>query len=226
MSTPAAGKPIWNKPTRHMLSDNVFENLKALVMNCTIPPGARINIDAVTRELGTSTTPVREALAKLEADGLVDKVALRGYRATELLSSTELAELYEARLLVEPWAARTAAARLDDAAAEKLAATMSDVDSAPAGTDYMDYAEFAAHDEQLHDLIMQIAGNETIRRMFARTHAHMQLFRINYGKRFGVETIGEHRALVDAIVARRARAAEAAMRAHLTAARNRFLAAP
>ncbi|MGW7596297.1 GntR family transcriptional regulator, partial [Streptomyces rubiginosohelvolus] len=60
-------------PARQALSDSVYENIKAMVMDHEITPGARVSIEALSRALSVSPTPIREALATLEADGLVVK---------------------------------------------------------------------------------------------------------------------------------------------------------
>ena len=73
-------------PRRNVLADDVYELVKAMVMDHVIRPGARVSIDGLARELAVSPTPVREALARLESDGLVLKEPLKGYRATPLLT--------------------------------------------------------------------------------------------------------------------------------------------
>lgn len=213
------------RPTRQMLGDEVYESLRTLIMNHAIAPGARMNIDALTRELGTSSTPVREALARLEADGLVTKFALRGYSTTPLLDQRAFEELYELRLVLEQWAARHAAEAIDDTGVERLEAELATVVEAPDSTDFEIYQHFMAHDARLHDLVMELAGNETMRRSFGRLHAHLHLIRLNYGKEQGSHAVDEHRTLVDAIIRRDAEGADAAMRAHLSSARDRLRAA-
>ena len=66
-------------PQRQVLTDEVYETLKGMIMDSEIAAGARVNIDALARELRVSQTPIRESLARLESDGLVTKAALRGY---------------------------------------------------------------------------------------------------------------------------------------------------
>src|SRR3712207_4453999 len=100
-------------PQRQLLGDTVYEAVKALVMDDVLAPGERVSIDRLARELAVSPTPLREALARLESDGLVRKEAMRGYSVAPLLTAREVAELYELRLLLEPWAARRAAERAD-----------------------------------------------------------------------------------------------------------------
>ena len=94
---------------RQMLADDVYEAIKTMLMDHVIRPGARISIDGLAREFQVSSTPVREALARLESEGLAVKEPLKGYRATPLLSLEEFDDLYRFRLLLEPWAARRAA---------------------------------------------------------------------------------------------------------------------
>ncbi|MFF3788152.1 GntR family transcriptional regulator [Streptomyces sp. NPDC001933] len=70
-----------------------------MVMDHVIQPGARLGIESLSRTLRVSASPVREALARLEVDGLVVKRSLAGYRATELLTGGGVEELFEMRLL-------------------------------------------------------------------------------------------------------------------------------
>ncbi|GAB3962484.1 GntR family transcriptional regulator [Plantactinospora veratri] len=96
---------------RTTLADDVYESVRALVMDHAVAPGERINIDALARRLEVSPTPVREALARLESDGLVRKRPLAGYTAAPLLSRTEFDELVEMRLILETASARRLAER-------------------------------------------------------------------------------------------------------------------
>jgi DNA-binding GntR family transcriptional regulator len=96
---------------RSTLGEDVYEALKALVMEHTLAPGDRINIDALARELDVSPTPVREGLARLESDGLVRKRALVGYTVSPLLTRAEFTDMFDMRLVLEGAAARWAAQR-------------------------------------------------------------------------------------------------------------------
>ncbi|MGW7657534.1 GntR family transcriptional regulator [Streptomyces asiaticus] len=84
----------------------VLTALREQVMYGGIAPDSRINSDAVARDLGVSTTPVREAPQRLEGDNLVVYTPGRGYSNAPLLDLAGPRSLYEYRLLVEPWAAR------------------------------------------------------------------------------------------------------------------------
>ena len=68
------------------LADETYDAIKAKILDHGIAPGEHVGIDELARELAVSQTPIREALARLESDGLVIKIPLRGYEATDLLS--------------------------------------------------------------------------------------------------------------------------------------------
>lgn len=215
--------PLGAIAPRHALADDVYERLKALIMDHVVAPGERIPIDVVARELGVSQTPVREALARLEADGLVTKIAMRGYCATSLLSRSQLGELYQLRLLIEPWAAAEAARRATADDVARLVEELASCGDAPSAGDHESYRAITAHDHRFHDLILAIAGNAVVREAFARTHAHLHLFGLYYGSGMGTRTLEEHRAVVTKIQAHDPDAAHEAMRRHLLDARDRLL---
>lgn len=217
------GRRLEALPGRQVLADGVYEQIRALIMNDGIEPGARINIDEIARELGVSGTPVREALARLESEELVSRLPLRGYRVTELLNRKEVDDMYALRLLLEPPSAALAAKAMSDENVALLRAELATCPAAPAEDAYRDYKALTAHDQRLHELILHLAGNEAVEQAFARTHCHLHFFRLNYNQPFGEQTISEHAVIVDALIAGHAAAAKKAMADHLEVARDRLL---
>lgn len=210
-------------PSRRVLADDVYEQIRALIMSDGIAPGARVNIDEVARRLDVSPTPVREALARLESEELVSRLPLRGYRVTELLNRKQVDDLYALRLLLEPPSAALAAGRMTPENIVQIEEELATCPAAPADDAYDDYKNLTAHDQRLHELILRIAGNDAVLQAFAKTHCHLHLFRLNFQQPFGVQTITEHRAIVAALVSQDAVAARDAMTAHLEVARSRLL---
>ncbi len=208
---------------RHILAEDVYEAVKAMVMDHVIEPGARMSIDGTARILGVSPTPIREALARLESDGLVVKQALRGYSATPLLSAAELADLFQLRHLLEPWGAAQAARRMDGTARQaikaELATSLDIPDDAP---QYEAYKALAAHDARFHDLVLALAGNEAVRAAFERTHCHLHLFRLFYASGIGGQALREHREIAGALLSGDPDAAATAMTDHLHASEQRL----
>lgn len=219
----AGGRRLEALPGRQVLADGVYEQIRALIMNDGIAPGARMNIDEIARELGVSGTPVREALARLESEELVSRLPLRGYRVTELLNRKEVDDMYALRLLLEPPSAALAAAAMSDANVALLEAEMATCPAAPAEDAYRDYKALTAHDQRLHELILRMAGNAAVEQAFARTHCHLHFFRLNYNQPFGEQTITEHRVIVEALIAGNPVGARKAMTDHLEVARDRLL---
>src|SRR5918999_1821783 len=105
-STPAAQRLTARQP----LVRDVYDVLVDMFMNHTFAPGERLNIDALARTLGVSQTPIREAMARLEAEGLILKEPRRSYTVAPLITLDELRALIDLRLLVEPAAAAAAEA--------------------------------------------------------------------------------------------------------------------
>jgi DNA-binding GntR family transcriptional regulator len=210
---------------RSVLSDDVYEQLKSLIMEHRLAPEDRVNIDALARELDVSPTPVREALARLESEGLLRKRPLAGYTVSPLLTRAEFTDMFDMRLVLETAAARWAAGRADDAACAALRAeaAVSYVVSAPgkAGA----HAAFTAADARFHDLIAMAAVNPLLREAITRLHAHLHIHRLYFPYAETGSTRREHESIAAAIAAADPDAAESAMRAHLTAARTRHLAA-
>ncbi|MEO3869261.1 GntR family transcriptional regulator [Nonomuraea sp. B12E4] len=209
---------------RSVLTEEIYERVKSLIMNGDLEPGARVNIYAVARLLDVSQTPVREVLSALESEGLLTKEALRGYSVAPVLTPAQVADLYHLRLLLEPWAAAGAAERVTAEAADRVRAELAGLPRAPQGTRYEDYHDIAAHDARFHDLIAELSGSPAVRESLQRTHSHLHLFRIEYeGRRSGEPTLAEHARVAEAVIAGDREAASEAMRAHLAAARDRFL---
>jgi DNA-binding GntR family transcriptional regulator len=199
---------------RQMLADDVYEAIKTMLMDHDIRPGARISIDGLARDFQVSSTPVREALARLESEGLADKEPLKGYRATPLLTLEEFDDLYRFRQLLEPWAARRAAERIDDAGRDRLRAELATAVE-PTAVDYAGYKSLTAHDNRFHTLITSLSGSEQVRLAFERTHCHLHIFRLHYDRDTGPEVLVEHRQIVEAITTGTPATAEAAMTHHL-----------
>ncbi len=99
------------------LAEKAFETLHSAIITGALRPGARLPIEELAVHLDMSPMPIREAVRRLDAVGLVDNVPHRGARVRPL-SVTDLGEVYEARLALESLAMRRAAARFTDARAE------------------------------------------------------------------------------------------------------------
>jgi DNA-binding GntR family transcriptional regulator len=209
------------RPTR--LGDEVYDAIYANLMSLKIPPGGRMSIDSLSRELGVSQTPVREALSRLEAQGLVMKTHLIGYTAANQLDHKRLSQLYELRLLLEPHAAAMAATNMADAAIENLASLAKEMDSINADDPRAAYSTFAQLDSDFHDMIANGSGNELIQDALARLHVHVHLFRLFFHSHAASTAVAEHSEIIDALRRRDAQGAHAAMTTHIKNSQERFM---
>jgi len=211
---------LLKRPTR--LGDEVYNAIYAQLMSRQIPPGGRMSVDRLVRELGVSQTPIREALSRLEAQGLVVKTHLVGYSAANQLDSGRLDQLYELRLLLEPFAARRAATAMTEAALASLIRLADEMQASETAPQVETYGRFAQLDSDFHDIIAHASGNELVQETLANLHTHVHLFRLFYHARVTADAIQEHQQIIEALTARNPDAAETAMRRHIERSRERF----
>jgi DNA-binding GntR family transcriptional regulator len=202
---------------RQGLTDHVYTQLYDNLLSIVLPPGERVNIDAVARAMQVSPTPVREALARMEGEGLVVKRPLAGYVAAPLRSPTELGQLLDVRERIEPWLAGLAADKIrrGHGTVDALKAT---VRGNGGGS-----AQSATRERAMQEALAVLAGNEPARDVLLRLHAQFHLYRDALARSVPVpDVLPELRAVVDAIASGRAGSASKAMQAHLDSARTRL----
>lgn len=204
------------------LGNDVYEALYAQLMSLKIPPGSRISVDKLVRSLGVSQTPIREALSRLEAQGLVVKTHLVGYHAAQQLDRDRLNQLYDLRLLLEPFAAASLARSRDARIIAGLKTLDDEMRSTDKGSSRAAYGEFAKRDAAFHDFIARNCGNVLVHDSLQRLHTHIHLFRLYFHARATTDANQEHEDLVAAIENGDADRAEAAMRHHILCSKARF----
>lgn len=203
----------------------VSETLRDDVQSGRYGPGDRITEEEVAARLGVSRTPVREALRRLESEGLLVSLPWRGVVVAEL-DRSQVLELYAMREVLEGTAARFAAQHADDAEIEVMRDILSR--QAEAGDD----SDLAARiNRDLHETIYGAARN---RYLLSTLHGLRNALALLKGTTFAAPgrpdaALGEHRAIVNAIARRDGDKAEQAARRHIANARRsrlRMLYAP
>jgi len=199
----------------------VYEELRRKILNREIPPSTRINVHAVAREFGLSPTPVREALRVLQGDKLVKSASNRGYATTEVMSADDISDLFEFRLVLEPWAASVVSTnRLVNPGAQLLASVelFEPLVDSPSIRD-----QLITHDTEFHNLLAAATRNAAAIESMSNLHFHLHLFRIGDFELDPKGTLAEHKNIARAIADHDAEGAAHAMREHLLAAHERFL---
>lgn len=223
MGTNGTPADVRGAKARGRLADEVYDTLLGQLMSLRIEPGSRVTIDALARELGVSQTPIRDALNRMEADGLVVRVPHAGYRIPPQITRERFEDMLELRLLLEPAAARHAAER---ATADQVAAMrrmLADMEQlVRRGDGQLSYGAFGLRDAAFHDLLAHSAGNHVIREALARLHTHVHLFRLLYHTQVTYLAMGEHDAVLEAVAGRDPDAAAYAMRQHILLSGERF----
>jgi DNA-binding GntR family transcriptional regulator len=186
--------------------DRVANLLREAILAGEFAPGERLVESRLARQLGTSQTPIREALVMLERQGLVVKVNNRGTFVSRL-HARELRELFTLRAAIDAFAARLAAARATDADIERLRDLLARMRAAEEAGDLAALTE--AH-LQLHEAIYRLSGHGLLAEIFDLIAPRMSqalTFAENLFKLDGDET-DCHVPLVDALAARDPEAAE------------------
>lgn len=210
-----------------VLADAVYERLQARIMDQAYPPRERLNIDALAADLAVSPTPIREALARLAAEGLVTFEAFKGYRVSPLLTTSQVADLMHVRRLLEVDAARLAARRIrvpDLIVVEKLLQQILDESACvEVGSWSHGYRQFNQLDKRFHETIVGAAGNQFLLDAYRSLNVHIELGRFYHVFREmdQEQTCVEHDAIFRALHAHNPEEAAAAVEFHLHATEER-----
>jgi DNA-binding GntR family transcriptional regulator len=206
------------------LTEEVYKRIRADIMSMRIPPDTRIFVDYLSRELGVSQTPVREALSMLEAIGLVTKRHFIGYCTAPKFNREQYRKLFEIRLLLEPHAARMAAERVDPSCLAELGKLVDRMEpEGVVGSSTTSYEAFADRDSEFHALIASAGENNLIAEALDRLHTHLHIFRIGVQSDYATEAKVEHVKIMHALERHDPDAAEKAMRAHIENAFQRLI---
>jgi DNA-binding GntR family transcriptional regulator len=166
-----AGKFEWLEH-RTTTPDGVYRVLRAAILDGTVPPGGQLREAHIAGDLGISRSPLREALTRLEEDGLIVRIPFRGAFVVEV-SARDVAEIASVRLRVEPFAAELSAEALCGTARPQLMQTIEDLHRAtekndiPAGID--------AH-LRFHRLFYDLSGHGILQSLWNGWETKLRLY--------------------------------------------------
>lgn len=228
MTTTSRPKPPPAAPKKVSLTEQAYAKIKEQILDQRLEPGARLNIDALSRQLNVSSSPIREALARLEAERLVVSAANTGYSVTPSPTPQFLRDLMEYRAVTEGYCASIGAA----IGAPEVRSALEKVEKAmrsmrKLGPRFREYREYTDLDSQFHQIIVDSARNEVLSTTYRSMHAvltgaRMSLFR-EAGTISSDDAVSEHADILAAYAARDGKRAEAAVRAHLQGSLTRML---
>ena len=193
--------------------DRAYQYLRGTVLSDPGVSGTFINEQVVATEVGISRTPVREALLMLAAEDLVQLVPHRGAFVAPL-PGREIAELMQARGVIECWAATTSLAE-----GEAPVGAMSGIlEQQRATVEQGDAKAFIELDSQFHALLVAAGGNSVLGRLYENLRAKHVLLGVVALQRSATrrrDVLAEHQAIVDGLAAGDPAAAEKAILSHL-----------
>lgn len=225
---PAPGPPLAPLEAEELpsLADRAHARLREAIVEGLLAPGAKLSERRLAGALGVSAQPVRAALARLEAEGMVESRPRSGTFVANL-DAARLAEMGRIRAALEAVAAALAARRAGPAEIAALRARLAAIEAiTPHGDPAADTAALARANEAFHDTLHAITGNAFLIRSLQALNAYSYMGRPRILSRSDEPRLAqaEHAAILEAVAAGDAETAEARMRAH--ALRSLSLAYP
>ena len=195
------------------LRDVVFNTLRQAILKGELEPGERLMEIQLADRLGVSRTPIREAIRKLELEGLVLMIPRKGAEVARI-SEKSLREVLEVRRSLEELATELACQRMEDEALLELEEAQENFRSAVQKGDLMNIAET---DEHYHDVIYHGTGNSRLVQILNNLQEQMYRYRLEYIKDTAKHQIllVEHDHLLRALKEHRVAEAKAAIREHI-----------
>ncbi|MBP5599505.1 MAG: GntR family transcriptional regulator [Lachnospiraceae bacterium] len=195
------------------LRDVVFQTLRKAILTGELMPGERLMEIHLAEKLGVSRTPIREAIRKLELEGLVMNIPRRGAQVAEI-SERGLRDVLEVRRALDTFCAELACERISDEEKEALKKACKDFEDA---VETKDVTVIAKADVAFHDIIVGATGNERLVALLNNLAEQMYRYRFEYIKDFSQhgKLIEEHRVLMDAILKGNIIGARDAAREHI-----------
>lgn len=198
-------------------ADQAYRYLKTAIVSAETAPGTLLHEQQIAAALGISRTPVREAIRRLEQEGLVARHPNRGVVVAPL-SIKDVLEIWQLREMLEPAACRIAAARIDRAALAGIEAGLVALKGREPRLE--DYESHHRADVALHRLVAEATGNALLQQILDTLNGRIARVRmVNSPRRFH-RSLHEHLAIVAVLRRGDPEAAAEAMRTHLANARE------
>jgi DNA-binding GntR family transcriptional regulator len=210
------------------LTEKAYRVLKELVITRAFAPGTKVTAEGLSQRLGVSRTTVKGALDQLAAEGLVE---VRPQVGTFVrgLSARDVAALWDARLMVEVFAARRGVVAASEGQRDEVRRLVAAIEPLVEGQDYREdaYAEVVRLNRRLHQLIVETSDNPYLLELYRQLGAQLRIvnFHAHQGFRRADLAQAEHRAIAAAYERRDAELVAETLTRHLERSRDTALAA-
>ncbi len=195
------------------LRDVVFNTLRQAILTGELKPGERLMEIHLANKLGVSRTPIREAIRKLELEGLVTMIPRRGAEVAQITEKS-MNDVLEVRRALDALCVELACERITPEDTERLKLACEAFEAA-VGTG--DINRIARADVELHDIIVQATGNRRLVQLINNLSEQMYRYRFEYIKDSSQHQrlIDEHRRIYESIVKKDREAASQAAHVHI-----------
>lgn len=195
------------------LRDVVFNTLREAILRGDLEPGERLMEIALANRLGVSRTPIREAIRKLELEGLVVMIPRRGAQVASI-TKKDLQDVLEVRSSLEVLATQLACARIDEEQLKALRVALNGFEKALGSSDV---SVIARADVAFHDVIFEATCNARLVQILNNLREQMYRYRLEYLKDFSSHRrlLDEHKRLVEAIAGHDEQTAVEIIKAHI-----------
>lgn len=207
---------------RLTLADQVYTSLKKAIVDGDLRPGERLKETEIALSLGASRTPVREALSRLQQEGLVRQMRSGGLTVVQL-SEDDVREIFGLIMSLESYAARLAAERVTDEQLEHLRSICDRADAlAQSGGDGLNEVNY-----QFHHALIDATGQRRLREIISNLRTAMQPYRAVTlaTPQFRAQSVKDHRKMLDLLTQRDADRLSALVVEHLQTAQAITIAA-
>jgi DNA-binding GntR family transcriptional regulator len=214
------------KIQRERAVDSVYQAMRHAIVTCVIKPGERLNVEELAQKFGVSLTPVRGAIQQLATEGLIE-IRPRSGTFVANLNHQEIDETFKIRCALECLAAEEAIRRITPEQVRRLKELLRSLKKKIITDE--DRKNHEKDNSELHQIIVEAAGNRKLQEMYNALNAHIKIVRIhaaetNWPVRMQEEQ-AEHEAIVAALEARNGNALTTALRKHIYRAKDSMLAA-
>ena len=202
-------------------SNQAYQSLRERILNLKLAPGRKIKEEQMAREMRISRTPVREALRRLEKEGLVECKPRRGSYVRQF-SLEEIMEIYDLREILEKWIIHLVSDLLTPADIKELFRIVKDTESIARKRDYL---QFIDKDLEFHQFLSSKTNNQTLQHITEMLHLQTKVFRI-YSMIFPSaekikRAVKDHQEIIEALRLHNVSLAERLMQEHIrTGKRN------
>ena len=195
------------------LRDVVFNTLRQSILTGELKPGERLMEIHLADKLGVSRTPIREAIRKLELEGLVTMIPRRGAEVAQI-TEKNLKDVLEVRRALDALAVELACDRIKE---EQLRKLKDACDHFEEETKRGNANQVAQADVALHDIILEAGGNDKLIQMISNLSQQMYRYRLEYVKdeTHYEQLIREHRQIYEAIRDKDKEGGSQAMKVHI-----------